>query len=119
VAQEVFAVFRGSPGVRVWPRGALLVAFGEVAAAVAAARLEAQLGDTSGLDRLAAAQLLHNEALRSLQRLEQVQGRGEALAREAAQAELLAAADLVQAVRIAAGVSHRWKYWNAVCVGTQ
>ena len=72
---------------------------------MAAARLEAQLGDTSGLDRLAAAQLLHNEALRSLQRLGQVQGRGTALAREAAQAELLAAADLVQAVRIAAGIS--------------
>jgi len=63
VAQEVIAVFRGPSGVRIWPRGALLVYFGEVAAAVAAVRLEAQLGDASGLGRLAAARLLHNNAL--------------------------------------------------------
>ena len=105
VAQEMFAVFRGPSGIRRWSRGALLISFGEVAAAVAAARLEAQLGGASGLDRLAAAHLLHNNALRSLQELGQLQGRGTALAREAAQAELLAAADLVQAVRIVVGVT--------------
>jgi len=48
---------------------------------------------------------ISNLPCRSLQGLEQLQGRGVALAREAAQAELLVATDFVQAVRIAAGVS--------------